>query len=46
MFLSDEKTAIIGVGYVALPLSVEFGKKYEAVGYSSSVGEKLDLFCM
>jgi UDP-N-acetyl-D-galactosamine dehydrogenase len=27
-----EKIAIIGLGYVGLPLAVEFGKKYETVG--------------
>jgi len=27
------KIAIIGLGYVGLPLAVEFGKKYETVGY-------------
>ncbi|MEA2111205.1 MAG: nucleotide sugar dehydrogenase [Campylobacterota bacterium] len=27
------KIAIIGLGYVGLPLAVEFGKKYETIGY-------------
>lgn len=27
------KIAIIGLGYVGLPLAVEFGKKYQVVGY-------------
>ena len=27
------KIAIIGLGYVGLPLSVEFGKKIETIGY-------------
>jgi UDP-N-acetyl-D-galactosamine dehydrogenase len=27
------KIAIIGLGYVGLPLAVEFGKKYDTVGY-------------
>ena len=29
----DSKIAIIGLGYVGLPLAVEFGKKYETVGF-------------
>ncbi len=31
--LSDVKVAIIGLGYVGLPLAVEFGKKYPTVGF-------------
>lgn len=27
------KIAIIGLGYVGLPLAVEFGKKYKVVGF-------------
>lgn len=30
------KIAIIGLGYVGLPLAVEFGKKYETVGFDIS----------
>ena len=33
MELSKSKIAIIGLGYVGLPLAVEFGKKYETVGF-------------
>jgi len=33
MNLSDAKIAIIGLGYVGLPLAVEFGKKYQTVGF-------------
>ncbi len=29
----DYKIAIIGLGYVGLPLAVEFGKKYDVVGF-------------
>ena len=29
----QNKIAIIGLGYVGLPLAVEFGKKYTTVGY-------------
>ena len=33
MTTTDSKIAIIGLGYVGLPLAVEFGKKYETVGF-------------
>ncbi len=29
----DKKIAIIGLGYVGLPLAVEFGKKIPTIGY-------------
>ena len=31
--LSNIKIAVIGLGYVGLPLAVEFGKKYKTVGF-------------
>jgi len=31
--LSEYKIAVIGMGYVGLPLSIEFGKEYSTVGY-------------
>ena len=31
--MKKNKIAIIGLGYVGLPLAVEFGKKYTTVGY-------------
>ena len=31
--LSDLRLAIIGLGYVGLPLAVEFGKKFETIGF-------------
>ena len=31
--LSDLKIGVIGLGYVGLPLAVEFGKKYPTVGF-------------
>jgi UDP-N-acetyl-D-galactosamine dehydrogenase len=33
MNLQNKKIAIIGLGYVGLPLAVEFGKKYEVIGF-------------
>ena len=31
--MNNDKIAIIGLGYVGLPLAVEFGKKYQTVGF-------------
>ena len=31
--LSDLRLAVIGLGYVGLPLAVEFGKKFETIGF-------------
>ena len=31
--MKNKKIAIIGLGYVGLPLAVEFGKKREVVGF-------------
>ncbi|WP_114637284.1 Vi polysaccharide biosynthesis UDP-N-acetylglucosamine C-6 dehydrogenase TviB [Polynucleobacter necessarius] len=33
MISHDKKIAIIGLGYVGLPLAVEFGKKYPVIGF-------------
>ena len=33
MNLPDTKIAIIGLGYVGLPLAVEFGKHYDTLGF-------------
>jgi UDP-N-acetyl-D-glucosamine/UDP-N-acetyl-D-galactosamine dehydrogenase len=33
MNLENTKIAIIGLGYVGLPLAIEFGKKYKTVGF-------------
>lgn len=34
--LKDSKIAVIGLGYVGLPLAVEFGKHYSTVGFDIS----------
>jgi UDP-N-acetyl-D-galactosamine dehydrogenase len=34
--MSDMKVAVIGLGYVGLPLAVEFGKKFPTVGFDLS----------
>lgn len=33
MNIDNIKIGIIGLGYVGLPLAVEFGKKYNTVGF-------------
>ena len=33
MNVVSSKIAVIGLGYVGLPLAVEFGKKYKTVGF-------------
>jgi UDP-N-acetyl-D-galactosamine dehydrogenase len=33
MNLSEKKIAIIGLGYVGLPLAIEFGKKFKVLGF-------------
>lgn len=33
MILKDKKIAVIGLGYVGLPLAIEFGKKYRVLGF-------------
>jgi UDP-N-acetyl-D-glucosamine/UDP-N-acetyl-D-galactosamine dehydrogenase len=36
MTLNDIRLAIIGIGYVGLPLAVEFGRKRSVVGFDIS----------
>ena len=31
--MKNKKLAVIGLGYVGLPLAVEFGKKFEVIGF-------------
>jgi UDP-N-acetyl-D-galactosamine dehydrogenase len=33
MNLNEKKIAIIGLGYVGLPLAIEFGKKFKVIGF-------------
>ncbi len=33
MILQNKKIAVIGLGYVGLPLAIEFGKKYKVLGF-------------
>ncbi|MFD1609367.1 nucleotide sugar dehydrogenase [Oceanobacillus luteolus] len=39
----EEKIAVIGLGYVGLPLAVEFAKKFDVVGYDTNT-EKLNKY--
>lgn len=39
----EEKVSIIGLGYVGLPVAIEFAKKYNTVGFDINK-EKLDLY--
>ena len=41
--LNDVKIAIIGLGYVGLPLAVEFGKKYQTLGFDINKGRIAEL---
>ena len=34
--MKDTKIAIIGLGYVGLPLAIEFGKIYETLGFDTN----------
>ena len=34
--INKKKIAIVGLGYVGLPLAVEFGKKNNTIGYDIS----------
>ncbi len=38
MIIKNKKIALIGLGYVGLPLAVEFGKKKEVVGFDINQG--------
>ena len=38
MYLYKVKIAVIGQGYVGLPLAIEFGKKYPTLGFDINVG--------
>ena len=43
MNIKKVKIAIIGQGYVGLPLAIEFGKKYPTIGFDINVGRVNDL---
>lgn len=39
----EEKVSVIGLGYVGLPVAIEFAKKYDTIGFDINK-EKLDLY--
>jgi len=41
--LVESKIAIIGLGYVGLPLAIEFGKKYKVLGFDINEGRIQEL---
>lgn len=41
--VNDYKVAVIGLGYVGLPLAVEFGKKYQTIGFDINKERVADL---
>ncbi len=40
--MKNKKIALIGLGYVGLPLAVEFGKKFEVIGFDTNK-DRIDL---
>ncbi|NQV78224.1 MAG: nucleotide sugar dehydrogenase, partial [Lutibacter sp.] len=43
MNLDNKKVAVIGLGYVGLPLAVEFGRKYITIGFDINVKRVAEL---
>jgi UDP-N-acetyl-D-galactosamine dehydrogenase len=43
MKLENSKIAIIGLGYVGLPLAIEFGKKYKVLGFDINQARIVEL---
>ena len=41
--LKDAKIAIVGLGYVGLPLAIEFAKKYRVTGFDIKEGRIREL---
>ena len=41
--MKSATVAIVGLGYVGLPLAIEFGKKYRTIGFDISA-EKVDAY--
>ena len=41
--MKDFKIAVIGLGYVGLPLAIEFGKKYKVLGFDINKDRVLEL---
>ena len=45
MNLDNNKIAIIGLGYVGLPLAVEFGKQFDTLGFDINKQRVAQLLC-
>ena len=43
MYFSNNNIAIIGLGYVGLPLAVAFGSKYKTLGFDINTNRVLEL---
>ncbi|WP_410479544.1 nucleotide sugar dehydrogenase [Pedobacter nutrimenti] len=43
MSIKDSKIAVIGLGYVGLPLAIEFGKKFDVLGFDINSDRVLEL---
>ena len=43
MEIKNKKIAIIGLGYVGLPLAVAFGNKYQTLGFDINTSRVGDL---
>lgn len=41
--MNNNKIAVIGLGYVGLPLAVEFGKKYDVLGFDINIRRVVEL---
>ena len=41
--MKDKKIAVIGLGYVGLPLAIEFGKKYQVLGFDIDESRIIEL---
>ena len=41
--MQDKKIGVIGLGYVGLPLAVEFAKKYPTIGFDIDEGRVSEL---
>jgi UDP-N-acetyl-D-galactosamine dehydrogenase len=41
--LNEPRIAIVGLGYVGLPLAVEFGKQLDTIGFDTSAGRVAEL---
>lgn len=41
--MKNIKIAVIGLGYVGLPLAIEFGKKYDVLGFDINTGRVTEL---